>query len=496
MERGRRSAAKVKPHAGFAELRRLREEGKTRLSSYQVEQEEDLYEEVSEDEYKKVVRKRLNEDDFVVDDGGEGYVDNGMDDWGEEERRFMSEDDDEAEEEGGRKLSKKELKRKREEDKERREQQEGALLKYFSKAGAAPAPAAKKQSAKPTVKDKEFLEDLLGEFDNSAIRTGSPMKKVKTEQLARKARKLSPPRKGSKKFQMRSSPPPQMDDDSDYGDDIPLAAPPMEDYDTHMSDAPIPPSSPLAKAADRKLKIEDDDDDDFAVAEIKGNKNIRAAKVNLTSTRPAAAAALPTPATPTKTAATIDSSTWTQVTGALNVVTATTAGPSFGKVSPDDAAEEDGSIKMFWLDYTEANGSLILFGKVKDKRSGKYVSAFLKVDGILRNLFFLPREHRVRSGKESDEEVQMSEVYEEVSDLMEKHKVNGFKTKPTTRKYAFELPGVPREGDYLKVLYPYTREWSSIASLGRLLMIDRAGIVHGIARRNFLSRFWNQHSVV
>ncbi|KAA8909113.1 hypothetical protein FN846DRAFT_635349 [Sphaerosporella brunnea] len=443
MERGRRSA-KVKPHEAFAELRRLREQGKTRLSTYQVEKEEDLYEEVSEDEYKKVVRKRLNEDDFVVDDGGEGYVDNGMDDWGDEERKFYSEE--EAEEEGGRKLSKKELKRKREEEKERKEKQEGALHKYFSKAGTAAA------VPKTTKKDQEFLDDLLGEFDTSAPTVS--VKKVKLEQLpARRNRKLSPPRAAAKKFQMRSSPPP-IDDFGD--DDIPLAAAVMDDDDTPMSDAPIPPSSPAAKAADRKMKIEEhDDDDDFAVAEIKGNKNIRAAKVNLTSSRPAKA--LPAPATPKKATATVNSSAWTEVSGGLNVVVPTPASVSLGKVSYEDAAEEDGSIKMFWLDYTEANGSLILFGKVKDKRSGKYVSAFLKVDGIMRNLFFLPREHRVRNGKETDEEVQMSEVYEEVSEIMEKHKFDGFKTKPTTRKYTFELPGVPREGDYLKVLYPYSK---------------------------------------
>jgi DNA polymerase alpha subunit A len=34
--------------------------------------------------------------------------------------------------------------------------------------------------------------------------------------------------------------------------------------------------------------------------------------------------------------------------------------------------------------------------------------------------------------------------------------IDGFKTKPASRKYAFELAGIPREGDYLKVLYPYT----------------------------------------
>ncbi len=37
-----------------------------------------LYDEVDEDGYKKIVRDRLNQDDLVVDDNGEGYADDGM----------------------------------------------------------------------------------------------------------------------------------------------------------------------------------------------------------------------------------------------------------------------------------------------------------------------------------------------------------------------------------------------------------------------------------
>ena len=65
----------------FAELRALRESGKKRLDTYEVQQEADLYEEVDEDGYKKVVRERLNRDDFVIDDNGEGYADDGREEW-------------------------------------------------------------------------------------------------------------------------------------------------------------------------------------------------------------------------------------------------------------------------------------------------------------------------------------------------------------------------------------------------------------------------------
>lgn len=74
----------------LAELKALRASGKTRLSSYQVEENyESLYEEVDEDNYKKVVRARLDRDDFVVDDNGEGYADDGREEW-MDERRYES----------------------------------------------------------------------------------------------------------------------------------------------------------------------------------------------------------------------------------------------------------------------------------------------------------------------------------------------------------------------------------------------------------------------
>jgi hypothetical protein len=40
-----------------------------------------IYDEVSEDRYKAIVKGRLQQDDFVVDDGATGYMDDGHDDW-------------------------------------------------------------------------------------------------------------------------------------------------------------------------------------------------------------------------------------------------------------------------------------------------------------------------------------------------------------------------------------------------------------------------------
>ena len=75
--------------ARLTELKALRASGKTRLSSYQVQEEENLYDEVDEEGYKKVIRGRLDQDDFIVDDNGEGYADDGREEW-MGERRYDS----------------------------------------------------------------------------------------------------------------------------------------------------------------------------------------------------------------------------------------------------------------------------------------------------------------------------------------------------------------------------------------------------------------------
>ena len=75
----------------LAELKRAREGGGR---SWVPEEGAELYDEVSEEQYKRIVKGRLAKDDFVVDDGVGGYNDNGMDDWDERNEAVGSDEDD------------------------------------------------------------------------------------------------------------------------------------------------------------------------------------------------------------------------------------------------------------------------------------------------------------------------------------------------------------------------------------------------------------------
>ncbi|KEQ91426.1 hypothetical protein AUEXF2481DRAFT_8497 [Aureobasidium subglaciale EXF-2481] len=450
----------------LAELRAARKAGKTAFSSYEVQDEEQLYETVDEDSYKKIVRKRLDQDDFVVDDNGEGYADDGREDWQNEQRQdYDDESDDDLPARG------KAAKRKRDEDEQKKDKINKGISKYFN---ANPTVAAPKPKPATTAEDAAFMADLLGEVNANipSYKPRSNLNPIKSESR-RKTRVLSPPvqqmshiPKYDPRTRQADSPPAPVDDDTYFPMDEGLFPPP-EDNDVPMSD-PMP-SSPVAKAAQRKesnVKVEEDEDEDMLeVAQVTNQSSRSTAAINMRGNRPIPKIIktdYPTPASssPSRQAPeAIDTSALTNVTDKLNVLSSSGVETvTFGKLDPQHAQEEDGSVRFFWFDYTEINGGLCLFGKVKDKSTGRFVSAFVKVDNIMRKLFFLPREHRRKHGRETDEEVEMGDVYQEVDGLMSKFKVNMHKIKPCSRKYAFELPDIPKEADYLKLLYPYDKQ--------------------------------------
>ncbi|KFZ17349.1 hypothetical protein V502_04634 [Pseudogymnoascus sp. VKM F-4520 (FW-2644)] len=441
----------------LAELRALRESGKKRLDTYEVHQEEDLYEEVDEDGYKKVIRDRLNQDDFVIDDNGEGYADDGREDW-DRRQGYDSESEEDARPKG---KNGKAAKRKREEDKTKRENMDKGINNYFTKGPVVAQPKAKPVKTKA---DDDFLGDLLAEVDTNVLPRAShhPPK-----QLTRRTRALSPPIQSAKSLSAKrvklgnpnDAPLAHDDDDGNF-----LGG--MDDDDVPMSDPA--PSSPVQKAVERKAQvaIKAEEEDDYDAMEVAQADGIAAASVNMSGSRPVPKLLKPDPyPTPASSSPTrpppdeVDASAWNNVTSRLNVISSSppTDTRTYGKMDYKDAIEEDGSLNMFWTDYTEVHGSLCLFGKVKNKKTGEYVSCFLKVDNILRKVFFLPRDKMYKHGRETFEEVGMEDVYEEVDSIMTRMKVGMHKIKPCSRKYAFELEDVPKEGEYLKLLYPYNK---------------------------------------
>lgn len=341
-----------------------------------------------------------------------------------------------------------------------------------------------------TEEDDQFLASLLGEVDqNIPAAVSRPSKKRDRSAERRRARIPSPapearrpaPKKARLSENVLST---ASVEDTSYGDDD-YSFMPMDDDESlparlsgndgiPTSDPDPAPSSPTVKVAERMSKLkagEEDEDEDDDMMEVAHAGAITAASVNMFASRIpkklVKADPYPSPgsSSPVKGAAepTVDSSAWNDINSKLNVVSNSSEEQPRGinKIDYKDAVEEDGSLNMFWTDYTEVNGSLCLFGKVLNKKTKSYVSCFVKVDNILRKLYFLPRQNRLVDHEETNAEVGMMDVYTEIDALMTKMDVGMFKIKGCKRKYAFELSDIPKEGQYMKLFYPYTSKFLS-----------------------------------
>jgi len=133
-------------------------------------------------------------------------------------------------------------------------------------------------------------------------------------------------------------------------------------------------------------------------------------------------------------------------------------------------------LDMFWLDASERQGVVSLYGKVKvpiDSKAGGeqkfiYQSCCVTIPNNERNLFVLPRvlpKSTIEEGEDEEESESVKErhpigeVYAELKSILQPScipLVSGanWKAKPVTRSYAFEDTSIPRgECQYLKVVY-------------------------------------------
>uniref|UniRef100_A0A3Q2NVX2 DNA polymerase n=1 Tax=Fundulus heteroclitus TaxID=8078 RepID=A0A3Q2NVX2_FUNHE len=124
-----------------------------------------------------------------------------------------------------------------------------------------------------------------------------------------------------------------------------------------------------------------------------------------------------------------------------------------------EGADGEQVFRFYWLDafedpYTQP-GVVYLFGKVWIEAAQSHVSCCVTVRNIERTMYLLPREFKTnpRTGEVSDAPVGMMDVYQEFNELSEKFKIMKFKSKKVEKNYAFEIPDVPTQCDYLEVRY-------------------------------------------
>lgn len=395
------------------------------------EEDDRLYDEIDEHEYRSRKRQELLRDDFVVDDDGLGYVDRGVE---EDQEDYSEEDLDEQGEESA-------IEKKKSTKKQKEKNSIGNLLRVQQNKEILSGRAAQLKTKNVAIDE---FDDILGEFDNDVVVKVKPNLKMKLPSSpTRPSNKLNPSsRVGHKR---------RIDNDSSYNNDIQLDSSPLksrkvDDQDYMNELMKNLENSPMSKRPVSSLRVtqaeeivEDDDSDDEIIFGRRTLRSVAATRqININSSSNAPSSPFVTaPSTPAinrkaDSRKVLNSSPEPLTIGRARYEKEQVADPSSGK------------LRMFWIDYCEVDNSLVLFGKIKTN-DNKLVSGMVQIKGLCRELYFLPREGKTPQ-----------DVHEEIIPLLlGKYGIDTLRSKPERMKYCFELPEVPRESDYLKVLLPF-----------------------------------------
>ncbi|VDM31578.1 unnamed protein product [Hydatigera taeniaeformis] len=403
-------------------MRKIRE-ARERGERYIVETtEKPVYETVDEKTYSKIVQERI-EDDWIVDDNGLGYVDDGRE-------IFDDHDGDLEGSESLRKSTRGSTGVKKRHNPDLRPS--SSPPKYSSKdIRFMFATSASRQSkrAAGTVAEDAALDDLLAELD--VVRSlNMPAKKPRMDGI----RKTLPEKRTLEQF---PSPHPHRRTSHTIGS-RPLQPPYRSSHSSVNMDcaairskdsgpirkSPFKPS-PVVELEPRPELIVESTDVPLVDDVDAGEEDGKPAEVEIPG--PELTSGMP----------------WLHEGDDAEVSRADE------DLSEVPSCDDSGGLRFFWLDAYEdlANqqGVVFLFGKIPCKEQSGFCSCCVRVKDLERRVFFLPRPAT---------EWSVRDVYEEIVELSGQWKIGKFKCKPTTKKYCFEAVDVPSEAEYLEVRYP------------------------------------------
>ncbi|KAI5952887.1 POL1 [Candida jiufengensis] len=375
----------------------------------------EIYDEVDEEAFREHKRKQLMEDDFIVDDNGEGYVDNGADEWDDSSRPNYYSDEDEE-------VSSKKRKKNSKDSKPVKIAKTAPINNFFKTS----------TRIEPNKKVDANFDDILDNFQDIKPRKNKTFSKPTTE--VKKKKQNTSFTFATMKKEKRTPKFDTFNASSDYTIDFDDFEQPSSPINTTIETEPTTITTkkdeiPNSEPDKEEEKIESSDSEDDVIFA----KRPRTTAVKRE----------------------IDTKTITSVKA--NTLSSSPSKPTYAKfanhtdkLEQEKISDESGSFKMFWMDYAEVENSLLLFGKIQTK-DGSLVSGVVQINGLCRELFILPRKTTA-----DGEEVTTDDVLEEITPFfMDNYKLDTLKAKAETKKYAFELADIPKEAEYLKVLLPY-----------------------------------------
>ncbi|KAM7301016.1 DNA polymerase alpha catalytic subunit [Ixodes scapularis] len=443
----------------FAALERLKQVKGGIRSKYELKEEVSVYEEVDEKEYSRLVQKR-QEEDWIIDDGGAGYVEDG--------REIFDDDIGDTDDAPRKEASGTKNKYRPPSSKKVAAPKAGTIAAMFS------AQPKKKAEKEINLNDDQLLDNILQSVDRQSSGPSMSTAFVLTPKAPRKSAGSSalkspanPFAKNGQNLSSRADVKPRLNYSTiDIQTVVSRRQPEdkeeikIEQFDTQELSCDFnieedSPPSPLAEAPHENDQTVDEDLACFADAQnddfhMESEENGQTANAGLDLKV----------GTGVGKEESLDDSfpEWTGV-----VAEDAVRRPADVKVESLPLVENENGekvVRFFWLDayedYFKNPGVVHLFGKVKLLDASTYASCTVTVCNIPRKVYLLPRPFHFDSAvkAETDEPVTMKDVYDEFRCIAEKQRIEEFKTKAVTKRYAFDKEGVPAEAEYLEIVYP------------------------------------------
>ncbi|BFZ06575.1 hypothetical protein BsWGS_09614 [Bradybaena similaris] len=443
--------------SAFEKLRQAKEKGIK--NKYEIEEEKNVYDIVEENEYSELVKQR-QDDDWIVDDDGAGYVEDG--------REIFDDDMDVDAPVSSRR-------QKEEKKKNRNIVRPGTKPKQDIKSmfAAVAVTSKKKSEADVSLANDDILDGLMGELNKKPAKLSSGKLDQSSTKLSKKV--------AYNPFKVDTRTPPQKVETAG------TAGPVKRNLSYEKMPVAKKPSVSVSEASSQAIKVEPDEvqescgsggdfqgnvikvdtvEDDQAELDLsdidfddvqdcpKEEIKIEPA-VHQLENKPKATRHLISEDTLTVGWDHAGSTGQSEAPVDIQVDTS--------KLPLTSNATGEHVLKFYWLDAFEdpyhQPGTVYLFGKVYVESVKAYVSCCVTVKNIERRIFVLPRVKRVnlKTSQELEEDVTLPLVYEEFQRIAEKHKIDEFRSMKVKKNYAFDKFDVPVEADYLEVRYSADR---------------------------------------
>ncbi|ELU17443.1 hypothetical protein CAPTEDRAFT_228337 [Capitella teleta] len=421
LARGRSRRSRVDKTGRSAALERLKKSKQSgEKNKYDLINEDDVYEEVDEEEYSKIVRER-QEDDWIVDDDGSGYVEDG--------REIFDEEANEASASSTAKGKSK----KASKSKNPNIRAPGSQPKSIKSMFAAAAVKPKKKIENVSLGDDAILGDIMSELHHGPSVSMAPPVKLKRKSapsgnpFASGIKKAAPKAKTSKPAPVMKMPSmeakiPAKSDSQESG--FESAEMDIGEFDSQEIQEEVRPTQDIKDEDLGDLSQESMDvsgidfEDDFLPAaptvqdKKAGEKKNSSVLTELPDFH--------------------SNATWEVNKGASDIPVDVVVDSSKLPLITNDDGEQ--VLRMFWLDAYEDQykqpGVVYLFGKVW-------------IDSA--------KTHHLKT----KEPVTFIDLYQEFSDAVaDKYKIMKYKSLKVEKEYAFDIADIPAQSEYLEVRYP------------------------------------------